>query len=404
MKFVRFRRAVYILMLAGLIPGKALRAQEKKEPVPGAEPVKPPAEAAPASDLLPKVKVGAGLRASVRATEDAAPNGGTWSKELGIESARLYVNGSMLGFIGFELNTELDADDDFHLLDAVAKIEPHDLFNIWAGRFLPPSDRSNLDGPYYLNVWDFPFVQNFPAKFAGRDDGVAYWGQLGKGMFKWQGGVFEGTNGGPNQTDDPLFAGRLVLNILDPEPGYYNSSTYYGDKDILAVGVTGMYQEDAVGTAADARNFKGFNLDVLFEKKLGDNLVGSIPLVTDGVITVEGAYYIYSDDNLYRLAGTPGLVGDTTREGQSGLVTVLYLIPGSVGIGNFKGRFQPFFRFQGYDRDQENVPGTVTEGYDIGTNFIVKAHELRFTVAFQNRQRESAESQDTFLAAVQLQF
>jgi len=41
---------------------------------------------------------------------------------------------------------------------------------------LPPSDRSNLSGPFFINGWDYPFVSNYPNVFEGRDDGVAYWG------------------------------------------------------------------------------------------------------------------------------------------------------------------------------------------------------------------------------------
>src|SRR5690349_24201303 len=36
---------------------------------------------------------------------------------------------------------------------AVAQFSFSDKFNIWAGRFLPPSDRANLYGPYYSNHW-----------------------------------------------------------------------------------------------------------------------------------------------------------------------------------------------------------------------------------------------------------
>ena len=45
----------------------------------------------------------------------------------------------------------------------------------------------------------------------------------------------------------PMYAGRLVANLLDPEPGYYNQSAYHGEKDILAIGVGGQYQKGRVG-------------------------------------------------------------------------------------------------------------------------------------------------------------
>ncbi len=352
------------------------------------------------------VKVGAGLRASVRMTEDGAPNGGTWSTDLGIESARLYLSGSILGFINFELNTELDGTDDIHLLDAVGKFEMHPYFNVWAGRFLPPSDRANLDGPYYLSVWDFPFVQNYPATFAGRDDGVAVWGQAGEGVFKWQFGVFDGTQGQPNQRDNVLYAGRLTLNLLDPEPGYYNSSTYYGDKDVLAFGIAGMFQEQAVGTQSDPHSFAGFNVDMLFEKKLTREVVGDAAGITDGVVTVEGAYYFYDDDDLDDQVVAPGdtLFGDTTRQGSSGFAIFSYLIPAQVGIGKLRGKFQPFFRFQGYNRSERDASGVFSQGIDIGTNYILKGHNARFTIAYQNRDLTNGGALDTLLLGAQLQF
>src|SRR5690606_35630089 len=70
-------------------------------------------------------------------------------------------------------------------LDAVIKLEPHPLVNFWVGRFLPPSDRANLSGPYFQNSWHYPVNTNlFPAIYAGRSDGIAYWGQVKNGLFK----------------------------------------------------------------------------------------------------------------------------------------------------------------------------------------------------------------------------
>ncbi|MBI1182196.1 MAG: hypothetical protein GC201_16765, partial [Alphaproteobacteria bacterium] len=179
------------------------------------------------------ISIGAGVRTSFSAVEGAAPDG-SWSDKFDLDSARLYLNGQVFKFVKLEFNTEIDSSDDVHILDAIVKLEFNDYINIWMGRFLPPSDRANLSGPYYANIWGFPFVQGYPAIFAGRDNGVAIWGQTGGGKFKWQFGVFEGCSSGKNacsqsgatfpskayDTDTPLFAGRLVYNFLDPEPGY----------------------------------------------------------------------------------------------------------------------------------------------------------------------------------------
>ena len=45
--------------------------------------------------------------------------------------------------------------------------------------------------------------------------------------------------GPSNQAHNPLFAGRVVYNFWDPEPdpAYYEASTYYGKVDVLSIGV-----------------------------------------------------------------------------------------------------------------------------------------------------------------------
>jgi len=141
------------------------------------------------------VSLGAGLRTSFSSIEDDTASGDN-SKDFMLDSIRLYVNGQIHQYIKFTFNTERqetgDGSEDIRTLDAIARFEFNDYANIWAGRLLPPSDRSNLDGPYYLSTWDFPLVQAYPAIYAGRDDGVAFWGQTGGGKFKYQIGAFQG--------------------------------------------------------------------------------------------------------------------------------------------------------------------------------------------------------------------
>ncbi len=374
------------------------------------------------------VKVGAGLRSSFRMSENEA-GGNHWSTDANLDNVRLYFSGSALGFIGFELNTDIGNAQGFEdptstfeeagnlrILDAVGKLEMHDYFNIWFGRFLPPSDRSNLSGPFYLNAWDFPFVQfGYPNIFQGRDDGLAVWGQLKEGMFKWQLGVFEGFTGRgtgePNDEDNLMYTGRLTLNFLDPEPGYYNSSTYYGDKDVLAFGLAGMHQRHAVGTTADPEDFNGYSVDFLFEKKLTKEWVGDIPGLTDGVLTLEAAYYDFDDSDAAEV-DPAGAFTPLERQGESYFMLVSYLIPQETGFGPMQGRFQPFFRYLNYRRSSKGKAalsalgqGALEEGIDGGLNYRLDGHNARFTLAYQMRDRGAGMSDlDTVLIAAQLQF
>jgi hypothetical protein len=334
-----------------------------------------------ADDPPPKtLKFGVGLR--IGGGLDSS-TGGASSDNLGIKSVdvRPYVSGQVHPLLKFEGNLDLNNADQsrIHVLDAVAKFEPDDLFNVWFGRFLPPSDRANLSGPYYQNAWNYPTdVNGYPSIYAGRADGGAIWGQLEKGRFKYQAGVFTLDSNTP--TSQVLYAGRLVLNLLDPEPGYYNSSTYYGTKDVLAIGGAAQYQKlgaatligtDASGAPLLARNdFLGFNLDVLYEKRLP---------WTD-TLTLEGAYYNFNKG----------------AQGWSWFAQASYLFATKVAFG----RVQPMARWQQLTPTAGGDPVRVV---DAGLNYIVDGHSTRFALAVQNRNPPGAPSTTSYQLGIQIQ-
>jgi len=333
------------------------------------------------------VSLGGGLRASANFIEDAAPTGSDYSKEFKVNNARLYVDGQIFKNIFATLNTEFVENDDakVRILDGIVRFEFADAFNIWGGRMLPPSDRANLDGPFYLLNLDFPFVSAFPAIFAGRNDGGALWGQLFDKHFKYQVGVFEGVRGitSPNRKDNVLLAARLVYNFLDPEPGYYNASTYYGTKKIFALGTTVHYQADAAGTAARPTDFVGFNVDALFEYPL-----------PAGVITLEGGFYLYDYAN--RPFG--GQIDGRAYYGQVG-----FLFPQKIGIG----QLQPVARVQHFDIDTPAPAAGITADTtraNFGLNYVIAGHDARVMFDFTRVFINSAKDLNEVKLLVQVQY
>ncbi len=302
--------------------------------------------------------VGAGFRSSFRSVENAAPSGADRSMDFAVDSMRLYTGGKIHKYIKLTFNTEQDSGNGnaARVLDAIAQLEFSDEFNIWAGRLLPPSDRSNLDGPYYLTTYDFPFVHNYPALFAGRDNGIAVWGQVQGGKFKYQAGAFEGRIEGSDQSDNLLYAVRLTANLWDPEPGYYNTSTYYGAKDLLSLGLVMMQESDGAGTALAPGDFTGWSVDALMEKKLP----------SAGVANVEGAYYNYDLND----------VADASLvQGTGYFILAGYLLPNKMGIG----QLQPHIRYQSFDADGATDPHTRTE---VGANYVIDGHNARVSVIY----------------------
>lgn len=336
------------------------------------------------------ISVGAGLRTSFNSFEDGAPSGSDYSKDFEVDSVRLYVSGQIHKNIKFTYNTERKGGqgpdgDQIKAIDVIAQFEFSPEFNVWGGRFLPPTDRINLDGPYYLLSWNFPLVQAYPTLSVGRDDGVAVWGEtlFGGTQFKYQVGAFQGCsdgnscNTGANDEDNLLYAGRFTLNFWDAEPGYYNSSTYYGSKDILALGLVVQSQADAVGTVADQADFFGWNVDGLMEKNLGDS----------GTVTLEGAYYDFDDDDA---AVTGSLVAGTSYFMQGG-----YLFPQQVGIG----KFQPYVQVSKLDPDN----GAETDKWEAGLNYVIDGHNARISGVVGKIDPDGADDSKFFQVGVQLQ-
>ena len=105
-----------------------------------------------AQTTLPPISLGGGRSDQLRAR--LARRAATIRDTFALDSARLYVSGSVTEKIKFMFNTEYDgATNTIGVLDAVARFEFSPKFNVWVGRFLPPSDRANLYGPYYAHHW-----------------------------------------------------------------------------------------------------------------------------------------------------------------------------------------------------------------------------------------------------------
>jgi len=306
------------------------------------------------------VSVGGGLRTSFSSTSfdfDADEDGDDDSfSDFAVNSARLYISGKATENISFMFNTEYNSnDEEIRIIDAVAQFSfAGGKHNIWAGRFLPPSDRANLYGPYYASNWAVyqDGVQDgYPFETEGRDDGLMYWGQYGK--VKFSAGAFDVT-GLTTGDSDVLLASRVQVDFWDAEDGYYLNGTYYGEKDLLAIGVAAQTAD-----AGDA-----YSVDFLLEKKLGGS----------GVITVESEYAMYDGLGGY---GTP--VGGLYEKQDGWYLLGAYLFPGSD-----KGKFQILakygqanFDFGTADLDQDTL--------EVDLNYLIKTFNARISLYYLDK-------------------
>jgi hypothetical protein len=266
------------------------------------------------------------------------------------------------------------------LIDAIGKFEFSRTINFWVGRTLVPTERGELNGPFYHQVYDgfrTPFNQSDisggfgrgGAGAFGRDNGVVFFGKVDPGgtHVLYALSVFTGlqsaAGAGPNQRNSLKYAGRLTWNLLNDEsnPGYYTSGTYYGTAgDILALAVGGEYQNAGSGSFANKSIFGSFVTDLLFEKVLPGNTVNA-----------ELKRYWAQDVAAFGQADCFCMFGGTSWTGYA-----LYLFPKEIGIG----KFQPYARYTGLN-SQFAGP---REEYELGLNYVIAGHNARISTYWRN--------------------
>ena len=372
------------------------------EPAPFAPPLEPtptepvvdadaPPPETPAEDPSKKpISINAWARTglTLHGSEDAEKmdhltNDGTLELHFdGQATNEIGVTGNVIAAYGFGD----DPNGTVEILDVIGRFDLADPFHVWVGRMLVPSDRANFSGPWFASPWNYPgfFLNTFmpgppigPRQGPfGRNDGITIWGQAAGGLFKYYASAFDLHN----PASKPLWAGRLNLSLINPEPGYYHSSTYYGAKDIFAIGVAAQMQKDGSSfiDEDDPMNnviddYTGFNADVLFEKDLSGS----------GVLTVEGAFYVYS--------------GDAEAYKNSWLGLVSYLTPDKVG----PGKLQPLIRLQGAKTSDVHpvAPDESGLSFEAQLGYVIADYAARLALGYQYSKLGDAKANQIFLGA-----
>ena len=341
------------------------------------------------------------------------------------------MNGQLHKYIKFEFNTEcfncsaqggngnggagnlFGSNSSIGLLDAIGKFEFHPMVNLWVGRMLLPSERGELNGPFYHATFDGFRTPFFPADFSGnfnngaglygRDNAATLWGKIHPSFgthLLYAVSVSQGLRNLTNPGNSLMYTGRLQWNLLNDEnnPGYYTSGTYYGTAgDIAAIAVSVQHQKDGAGSAtAGVSDFTGASVDVLVEKVLPNN---------GGVFTFNGEFKRH-----WANYGSPATAASDcfcTFNGDSWTVYGLYLIPHEVGIG----RFQPYVRFVSIDPRYS----ALRQEFEYGVNYIIAGHNARVSVYGRYGDIESkgltnfgssasGNKVDSFHVALQLQY
>jgi hypothetical protein len=260
------------------------------------------------------------------------------------------------------------------MLDVMAKFEFLPEFNIYAGRMIVVADRFMPSGPWGMDEWYLPGIMPIAVAPAlmrtgpvGRDLGVNVWGSFGGGLVKYYLGSYELSD----PALSPLYSGRLQVSLLSGEPGFFQRTTYYGYKDLVAFGFGAQYQKEgsvqvvppttdpmtmAVTSPATLKlsNYSYFTGDFVVDKKLGDA----------GTVSFVASYAKFNGD------------AETWKSHYS--VSLGYLIPGVVGIG----KLRPSVRIQGVQARAGGTDGSMIIDAQLG--YVIMPWFARVALGYRN--------------------
>jgi hypothetical protein len=296
---------------------------EAAPPAPMAIAVPPPAEA-PVPPAQPafkietpnksNIKVGLLLQPQLQVTQPrfgagAGPSGQSY--DFFIRRTRILVGGTLFGVFDYFVDTDypnlflqnVPVTDAMGATTAAAlKNTPgmniQDAFITWkamgdmlkvdVGYMLPPLAHNAVQGATTLYGWDY-FFNTFrsgnafgtqppaagilgppiPQSPTGRDAGFELRGLVAGGFVEYRLGLFQGLRQVGTAADARarnMFrtTGRVQVNLMDPETGFFYAGSYLGTKKILSVGASFDFQD--TGSTTAYRYFAG---DVFVDQPLG---------------------------------------------------------------------------------------------------------------------------------------
>jgi hypothetical protein len=192
------------------------------------------------------------------------------------------------------------------------------------GYMLPPSTHNAVQGAGTLYSWDYfsnsfknSAVFNSSGNPVGRDAGVQVRGLLLDNHLEYRVGIFQGRRNSV-ATDGAMppvatkvgarnmfrVAGRVQVNVLDPETGFFYAGTYLGAKKVLSFGATYDFQD----------SYKHFGGDALLDMPVGPGVLTAqvnvvhydgddfIPALPKQTAFMGEVGYLFDDANLSPIA------------------------------------------------------------------------------------------------------
>jgi len=172
---------------------------------------------------------------------------------------------------------------------------------------------------------------------------------------KYYVGIYNGIQAAGEDND--RFSARAQVNFWDPEPSYYNSSTYLGGKKTLGIGVSFDTQSSVAAVADTMVDYTYMSVDGFLEYPMGS-----------GSLTVEGAWTNtdFDDVSAYAISQGSGFYGQA---------------------GYYVNKWQPWVMFETFTSDAPEVdgkdPGKFTT-IRVGLTYYIAGQNANIKLGYEN--------------------
>lgn len=359
-------------------------------------------------------EVGLRLQTQVFSTEanvDPADPEFERQNSLLIRRARLKFRGNysswLTAYIQGDYEEQAGTSSDMRIIDAYLLVKPHPLAWLYVGQNMVPALRSNvtssggflaLDRPgmaYRSLTWGARNKYAFTNTTFGdsnsrllsqgranvRDLGVTLFGNRSfteSAHLKYYLGVYDGVQSA--NANNLRYTGRVQVNLLGKETGYYNDGTYLGEKRTIGIGASYDTQNAVALDQATAKkvNYKLYSFDLFTEMPLP---VGSL--------TAELGYSNLDLGGGGTLATSGGTaLGSASQSQGSGIY-------GQVGY--FVKNLQPWVGYESWTSDGAQKLGSF-KAYRAGANYYLRGLDIKVVAGYERFEPEVALSggaQDT---------
>ena len=300
-------------------------------------------------------------------------------------------------YVQSDYEEQAGTSSDMRIIDAYVLLKPHPLAWVYVGQNMAPALRANvtssgaflaLDRPgitYRSLTWGARGKYAFTNTTFGdsnsrllsqgranvRDLGVTLFGNhsfTDSAHLKYYLGAYDGAQAASE--DNLRFTGRVQLNLLGKEAGYYNDATYLGEKRTIGIGASYDTQDAVALDQATAKkvDYQLWSVDLFTEMPLP---IGSISAeVGYGDLDLGGG------GTLATAGGTN--LGNAAQSQGVGLYGQL---------GYYVKGFQPWVQYEEWKSDAAQDLGSF-KAYRAGLNYYLKGADVKVVAGFERFEPE----------------